>query len=145
MVMRKAMNSTLQKHLFCDNFINTVATDILKFIEKRLNEQASCRVVLGGGNTPVKINAKLLELNNSFKIDWSKVEFFLSDERYVSENSEHSNYRMLNQTLFSELRIREPMSMIDENGIEYSILKYSEHIKHGLKEQMPFLIWEFWG
>jgi 6-phosphogluconolactonase len=39
------------------------------------------------------------------KLDWSRVEFFFSDERHVAPDSDQSNYRMAKETLLDPLDV----------------------------------------
>ena len=44
--------------------------------------------VLTGGTGPIKLYKQLAK---NKKIPWKKIDFFIGDERYVKENSKHSN------------------------------------------------------
>lgn len=64
-------------------------------------------VGLSGGSTPRPVYELCWEVLRSSRfrrsdIDWSRVIFFLVDERYVKEDDSHSNTRMIKETLFKE-------------------------------------------
>ena len=59
---------------------------------------APFRLVLSGGSTPVS-TYKVLSRRND--IDWSCVEIFLGDERFVPPDHQDSNYRMIRETLLA--------------------------------------------
>lgn len=70
------------------------------FILWKLTEKPTISIALSGGNSPKKIYQ---ELSQNKKIDWSKVELFMVDERYVPKDSEQSNFRMIEENLLSKL------------------------------------------
>lgn len=61
-------------------------------------------VSLSGGSTP-KALYRLLSSEYGDSIDWSRVSFFLGDERFVPIDSDESNFRMVNEALFEPLQI----------------------------------------
>jgi 6-phosphogluconolactonase len=62
-------------------------------------------VALPGGSTPKSLYQLLGSDQYSSKIDWEKVYFFIGDDRDVSPISASSNYKMINESLFKELKI----------------------------------------
>ena len=72
------------------------AVDIIySFIQKKLG--TSDKVVLGfcGGRNVAAVFRELRDKD----IDWSKVEIFLVDERWVSSDNEESNYKLVKDNL----------------------------------------------
>ncbi len=59
----------------------------------RQNERAS--LCVPGGTTP----GPVFDVLSGVKLDWDRVTVFLNDERWVSDNSERSNGRLLKQRL----------------------------------------------
>lgn len=49
-------------------------------------------IALAGGSTPRRLYERLAEPPYRDQIDWSRMDFFWSDERAVPPDSEHSNY-----------------------------------------------------
>jgi 6-phosphogluconolactonase len=94
----------MSERIFIDQkiYIKEVSSIILDIIER----SPGGLVILGGGNSPKKINAELsihLEKNFSLKEHfYHNFKFFLSDERYVDLMHLNSNYRMLKETLFQD-------------------------------------------
>lgn len=70
------------------------------FVLWKLAEQTSISIALSGGNSPKKIYQVL---SQNKKIDWSKIELFMVDERYVSKDSKQSNFKMIEENLLSKL------------------------------------------
>ena len=70
------------------------------------------RVALAGGSTPKKMYEMLREVT----LDWSKVEFYWSDERFVSPNDAQSNEGMAKAALLDHIRGYCAFGMVtDEN------------------------------
>jgi 6-phosphogluconolactonase len=63
--------------------------------------------VLSGGKTPELLYETLAAPPFSEGIDWSRVFFFLGDERYVPVTDDDSNYKMIKEKLFAPLKIKE--------------------------------------
>jgi 6-phosphogluconolactonase len=62
-------------------------------------------VALSGGSSPEKLYELLASPVFCERVDWSKVYFFLGDERYVPLTDPASNFKMVNTVLFSSLNI----------------------------------------
>jgi len=63
------------------------------------------RVVLAGGATPRRTYELLARTERRARVDWTRVEFFWSDERTVPPTHPASNYRMAAETLLCPLGI----------------------------------------
>ncbi len=82
---------------------------IKKFIEHFKHQASKIRkkrltFVLTGGDTPIKLYNKL---SKEKTIPWNKIDFFLSDERYVSEKSKFSNINICKKNLLDKINISE--------------------------------------
>jgi 6-phosphogluconolactonase len=64
-------------------------------------------VALSGGSTPRALYELLADPNEPFRdrIDWDTTHFFFTDERHVPPDHADSNYRMVNEALFSRAPI----------------------------------------
>lgn len=69
-----------------------------------LNPQS---VALSGGSTPRVLYELLADPNEPFReeIAWDKTHFFFSDERHVPPDHPDSNYRMVNEAMFSRVPV----------------------------------------
>jgi 6-phosphogluconolactonase/glucosamine-6-phosphate isomerase/deaminase len=67
--------------------VNQVIEDINK--AKKIN------LILTGGNSPLKFYDKLFRS----KVNWKKVNLFMTDERAVNIKSKNSNYKKINSIL----------------------------------------------
>lgn len=64
-------------------------------------------VALSGGSTPRALYQLLADPNEPFRdrIDWVNTHFFFTDERHVPPDHPDSNYRMVNEAMFSRVPI----------------------------------------
>lgn len=62
------------------------------------NKTDNINIALSGGSTPETL---YIALSNSNNIPFEKVDFWQVDERYVPKHDQHSNYRLIEQTIFS--------------------------------------------
>lgn len=76
-------------------------SEATKAIEKFIMEQGKSplRVALSGGSSPKVVYEKLAE---SKRIDWSDVELYQVDERFVSSDSNESNAKLIHSSLTSK-------------------------------------------
>ena len=58
--------------------------------------------VLTGGSSPVNLYKKLAKS----QIDWSNVDLFWGDERFVSKDSKYSNYKLAYDLLIKKRNTR---------------------------------------
>src|SRR5438045_2111293 len=65
----------------------------------------SFSVALAGGSTPNYLYSLLASDSHRLKLDWSRVEFFFSDERHVPPDSDQSNFRMAKEALLDPIGI----------------------------------------
>lgn len=80
-----------------------------KFIEiatTAVNKNGRFAVALSGGSSPRALYS-LLSASFREAVDWNKVFFFLGDERDVPPDSDESNFRMADETLFVPLNVSE--------------------------------------
>jgi 6-phosphogluconolactonase len=80
-----------------NEFIAAFKKDALK--KKKKNKRLS--LVLTGGRSPVKLYQKLAK----YEIDWSNIDLFWGDERFVSQTSKNSNYKLAYDTFIKKIKI----------------------------------------
>lgn len=84
-------------------FSGAVADEIVASVNDSLAERGVCRISLAGGSTPGAIYRMLSQPPRASEIDWSKVELFWGDERWVPRTDNQSNYKMVQETLLGGL------------------------------------------
>jgi 6-phosphogluconolactonase len=90
------MNYTHLSTEHSDAFIAQAVLILVEKITAALAERQECFIGLSGGFTPLPIYEALLATDS---IDWSKVYFFMVDERYISIDEPQSNQYRIRQIL----------------------------------------------
>lgn len=91
--------------IFTDNIFNLGAEKFVEIANNSIAERGQFTVALSGGSTPKKLYSLLTQEPFRSQIEWQKIQFFFGDERNVSVDSEESNFRMVNESLFSKVEI----------------------------------------
>mmetsp|Transcript_6414 Transcript_6414/g.18480 ORF Transcript_6414/g.18480 Transcript_6414/m.18480 type:complete len:790 (+) Transcript_6414:39-2408(+) len=89
------------RHYDChseDSFIAECVRFLVVCIQGRIDTDPYSKILIGlsGGSTPKKI---LTEFGRLEELEWSRLVFFLVDERYVPRDHPDSNQRMLQESL----------------------------------------------
>ena len=71
-------------------------------IDKKKKSKSRLSFVLTGGSSPINLYKKLAKSN----FDWSNIDLFWGDERFVSNKSKNSNFRMANDLLIKKVKIK---------------------------------------
>ena len=119
---------------------------INKFIEKfkaqvskKLKLSKRFSFVLAGGKSPIKLYQKL---SKTKQIKWSKIDFFIGDERYVKENSKNSNIKLCKKYLLNKLKITKKQIFkipTESKSLKKDTLKYEKKIrKYFFKKKISF-------
>lgn len=108
------------------NFDIEACNIIYKLIVTRLNlSKKKLNIALSGGTTPLKI----LSLLKQKKIEWSRINFFLVDERIVDVNSNDSNFNNLNEVFFNFISAESFPIVTEKKYIDNDILEYEKIIR----------------
>jgi 6-phosphogluconolactonase len=126
----KTITKSTEKSLI-NEFIDVLKKDALK--KKKKNKRFS--LVLTGGKSPVSLYLKLAK----YKIDWSNIDLFWSDERFVSQKSKNSNYKLAYDTFIKKVKINKknlfPIKTKIKNALKSSE-SYSNLIKNYFKNKV---------
>ena len=85
--------------------------------------------VLTGGKSPIKLYKNLAK---NKKINWKKIDFFIGDERFVSEDSKNSNIKMCKKYLLNKIKISEEQIYkisTSKLSLKESVFDYEKKIK----------------
>ena len=111
---------------------------IAQIIQTTLKNKTRAKIALCGGSTPKAAYCLLGKKN----LDWSKVDLFLGDERWVDNESQDSNCFLLNHSLFKEGNSSQEASFFSVSTIELpspeeSAKDYARIIKMNLGGDPP--------
>ena len=122
----KIINKKSEKSLI-DQFIRDFKKDYLR--RKKQNKRLS--FVLTGGKSPIKLYRKLAQIN----IDWNIVDFFWGDERYVSNQSKNSNFKLAYNEFIRKIKIdkKNVFPIKTNKSISKCSADYSKEIKKYFK------------
>lgn len=114
-----------------DGLFNGIALWIAGNINLVLKTKERYSFCLSGGNTPKRLY-EILAKDYSKSIDWSRVDFFWGDERYVPFTDSRSNAGMASDCLLDPLNIAEKNIFQIETGdfAASEALKYEGLLKH---------------
>jgi 6-phosphogluconolactonase len=91
----------MKQILINNDLFNFAAERFIEIADAAITERGKFTVALAGGSTPKELY-KLLAAKN---LAWNNVIFFFGDERNVPIDSDDSNYKTANETLFKPLNI----------------------------------------
>jgi 6-phosphogluconolactonase len=119
--------------LLINEFISVFKNEILK---KKKNKK-KLNFVLTGGSSPKNLYKTLAKSN----LDWKDVNFFWGDERFVPQNSKHSNYKLANDLLLKKIKIKKnnifPIKT-KEKTIYLSSKNYSKKLNKFFRKKIKF-------
>ena len=82
-----------------NELISAIAIYFIKIAQHTIEEKGIFNTALAGGNSPKKFYQMLSSDEFKNKIDWSKVNFFFGDERYVPAADAQRNSWMVQKYL----------------------------------------------
>lgn len=88
-----------------DEVARTAAELLTARADDALRARGKFVLALSGGSTPEQLYHLLARPPYRARIDWSRVEFFWSDERAVGPTDPQSNFHLANETLLAPLGI----------------------------------------
>ncbi len=91
-------------------------------------------VALSGGSTPRVLHTLLASTEYREQVEWSAVQFYWGDERYVAPDDAESNFRMARETLLDQVPVREAQihRMRTELGDpERTAVLYEQEVREG--------------
>lgn len=90
------------------HFAGGVADELAVSIAEVIEERGECAIALSGGSTPGVVYRSLALPPRVEEISWEQIKFFLGDERWVPSDDSRSNFKMVQETLLSNLRKNKP-------------------------------------
>jgi 6-phosphogluconolactonase len=110
-----------------EEMYNAAAKLICKSAEKAISYSGSFALVLAGGETPLPLYRKLLDL----PFPWDKTDFFWSDERCVDKLDDRSNYGNAMKAFLEQVPVKQENihRMKAEMPPEEAAIKYAEELR----------------
>ncbi len=96
------MRSRQVLEFHASSYATAVADLLAAGIRASVAAYGRCRIALAGGRTPAAVYRALAAYD---QMPWSQVHVFVGDERCVPPDHADSNYRMLEETLLSQVPI----------------------------------------
>jgi 6-phosphogluconolactonase len=125
-----------------DELSEHIADWMVEYICKTLSTKERFSIALTGGSTPKKLYEILASDEYKNKIDWSRANVFIGDERFVPFNDDRSNAKMIQQTLLDYVAVDEAHVHFMQTEImspETSANAYEEVLQHYfVKQQSAF-------
>ena len=130
-------------------FAGVVADEIVATISEAIAERGRCSIALAGGKSPSIVYRALARPPRVEDVDWSKVTLSWGDERWVPRDDNESNFRMVSETLLSNLPKPGPqivavdttLSSPEEAARDYaSRLQRAENAKPGDIPQLDLML-----
>ncbi len=90
-----------------DGVAHAAAELFVELCQPVTSSGGSFSVALSGGSTPRALHTLLASPPYRDQVDWSQVQFYWGDERFVPPDDVESNYRMARETLLSHLALDE--------------------------------------
>jgi len=103
-------------------------------IDKKKKSKSRLSFVLTGGSSPINLYKKLAKSN----IDWSNIDLFWGDERFVSNKSKNSNFKMANDLFIKKSKIKKRNLFYintERKDVNQSSLEYQNKIKNYFKNK----------
>lgn len=104
-------------------FISELCSEIVYQIQQK---DGVFRLAVSGGSTPGPLYSQLAEAH----VDWTQVEIYLVDERYVPADSGYSNFKLIEDTLINKLP-QKPHKWVNFDcslPIEEALKKYEQKL-----------------
>lgn len=115
-------------------FEQTSCDYINKRLRSLLDTKVRISVALPGGSTPMPILQSLAQAN----LDWSRIDFYQTDERLVPIEEKANNYRSLSNTFFSQINSNSFPMYTGKKSPEKSCADYTKELeKIGLYNNTP--------
>ena len=114
-----------------------IADWMVEYICKVLTTNQRFSVALTGGSTPKKLYEILASDEYKNKIDWSRANVFIGDERFVPFDDERSNAKMIRETLLNHIAIDEShvhFMQTENMSAETAANAYEEILQHNFNK-----------
>jgi 6-phosphogluconolactonase len=126
--------SRVEVHESADDLATTVAGAFLRLVTVRQSAGDVPQVALTGGSIADKIHREIARLGPGTDVDWSRIDFFWGDERFVAPDSDDRNAKQAREALLDAVgvdpaRVHEIPSTADEDTVGAAAAAYSDTVR----------------
>jgi len=124
----------VEVHESADELATTVAGAFLRLVSVRQAAGEVPQVALTGGTIADKIHREIARLGIDSGVDWSRIDFFWGDERYVAPDSDDRNAKLARAEMLDVLpvdpaRVHEIPSTADAEDVDAAATAYAETVR----------------
>ena len=132
--MSSAPAPRVEVHESRADLATSVAGALLRLLTVHQDDGGVPQVVLTGGTIADEIHREVARLGPASDVDWSRVEFFWGDERFVAPDSEERNARQARADLLDRVgpdpaRVHEIPSTADAPHVDAAATAYADTIR----------------
>jgi 6-phosphogluconolactonase len=124
----------VEVHESADELATTVAGAFIRLVTVRQATGDVPQVALTGGTIADKIHREIARLGADSEVDWSRIDFFWGDERFVAPDSDERNAVQARAALLDLLpvdpaRVHEIPSTADADGVDAAAASYADTVR----------------
>ena len=124
----------VEVHASPDELATAVAGAFLRLVTVRQAAGEVPQIGLTGGTIAEKIHRELARLAPNSGVDWSRIDFFWGDERFVAADSDERNAKEAHQTFLDlvgvdSARVHEVPSTDDADSLDAAATSYAETVR----------------
>lgn len=97
--------ASLQVHADPTTLARAAADLFIALAQESIQTKGRFSVALSGGSTPKQMYAELAAPELKDQLSWANIHLFFGDERHVLPDDPQSNFRMVQETLFSKVSL----------------------------------------
>lgn len=110
-----------------------------RFAMEAIADNGRFSAALSGGSTPKRLYGGLSQAEWQHRLDWDRIHLFFGDERHVRADHPESNFKMVNDVLFSQVSI--PATNVFRVKTEFdprlSAFNYEDELRAFFDEAWP--------
>jgi 6-phosphogluconolactonase len=124
----------VEVHDSADDLATAVAGAFLRLVTVRQSDGDVPQVALTGGSIADKIHREIARLGPGTDVDWSRIDLFWGDERFVAPDSDDRNAKQAREALLDAVgvdpaRVHEIPSTADADTVEAAAAAYSDTVR----------------
>ena len=124
----------VEVHASSDELATHVAGAFLRLVTVRQATGDVPQVVLTGGTIADKLHREIARLGADSDVDWSRIDFFWGDERFVAPDSDERNATQARTALLDHLpvdpaRVHEFPSTADAGSVDAAATAYADTVR----------------